>query len=128
MVFDVLDVLAAIVIFAGIIKLIFLVVSPKTWFNFARKVHLRPKVTSLVALVLAAVVLYYLINAGMTIIHIFAVMLFVSLIAVIGISMYADNVIKFYLKKGPEAIFKEQWLLALVWVLLTVWGLIALFS
>ena len=124
--FGTLETLAAIIIVLSVIKLVVLFISPKSLYGFARKIYSHPNVMSISALVLAAVVLYYLINAGITIVDIFAVMLFIVLIMVVGIARYANEMMDLVLKKDPKNMLKEMWLYILIWVILLVWGIVEL--
>ena len=93
MAFGALEILALILIVIGIIKMVvILIISPKTWFKFAKKVYTKPTIVSIVALILGAVVLYYLVGAGVTIIHILAVMVFLALFATVGFAKFANEV------------------------------------
>jgi len=124
--FGTLEIIASIIIVLSVIKLVFLFISPKSLYGFARKIYSHPNVMSISAVVLAAVVLYYLINAGITIVDIFAVMLFIVLIMVVGISKYANEMMDWVLKKDLKNILKEMWLYILIWIVLLVWGIIAI--
>ena len=100
MAFGALEILALILIVLAIVKtVVMLIISPKAWFRFAKAVYANPVVVSIVALILAAVVLYYLVGAGVTIVHILAVMVFLALLATVGFAKYANNLIKFFEKK-----------------------------
>ena len=128
MIFGTIETLASIIIAIAVIKLLVLSISPKAWYTFAGKLYSKPKVTSIIALLFAAVVLYFLQKAGTGIIEIFAVMLFVSLLMVISIARYAKTIIDFYTKKSTKKIWKEHWIDILVWSVLLIWGIKALFS
>lgn len=122
-----LEILATIIIVFGVIKLIFILISPEAWLNFAKKVYVKPKVTSIIALILAIIVLYYLIDAGITIVHILAITLFMGLVMVTGISIYFKGVIDWVMRRDVKNILKEQWLLTLIWILLLAWGIKEIF-
>jgi len=82
----------------------------------------------LVGLILAAVVLYYLIGAGMTIVEILAVTAFVMALLLIGLAPYVGDFIKKIegaIKRGR--IWEESWLYTLVWIVLLAWALKELF-
>jgi len=123
-----IEIIASIIIVLSVIKLVVLALSPKSVYSFARKIYSHPNVMSVSALVLAAVVLYYLIDAGITIVDIFAVMLFIVLIMVVGIARYANEMMDWVMKKDLKNMLKEMWLYILIWVVLLVWGIVALFS
>ncbi len=127
MTFGALEVLATILIAITVIKLVVILISPQAWLSFARKFYIKPKVTSTVALILAAIVLYYLDSYGITIVQILATTLFISLIIVVGMAKYADNIFDWASEQDFNAILKEQWLYTLVWLALIGWGIVAIF-
>jgi hypothetical protein len=125
---ELLEILALTIIALSVVKLIIGLISPKSWLRFAKKMYVRPEITSAVALVLAAVVLYILISSGMTIVQILAVTLFVVLILTIGIARYGEEIIDWAMEQDLRTLIKGQWLYALIWVLLLGWGAIAIFT
>ncbi|MAG47131.1 hypothetical protein CL617_00875 [archaeon] len=127
MAFGIIETIAFIVILASVLKLIVLAVSPNSWMNFARKLYSKPQAVSWISLVLAVIVLYYLNQAGITILQIFAVLAFVALIIVVGMAKHIGAFISYYEEQGASNILKEQWLYTLIWVALLVWGIKSLF-
>ena len=127
MTFTAIEIIAIILIGVSIIKLAVLAASPGAWIAFARKIYLKPNVTSAVALVLAAVVLYYLVSSGMTIVQILAVWVFMALIMVVGFANYADDILDWAMGRDIKAWLREQWLLMVIWIGLLVWGIQAIF-
>ena len=123
MAIGILATLAWIIIALSLIKMLVILVSAKTWLNFAKKVYNKPQITSWIALILAAVVLYYIVQAGMTIIQILAVTAFVALLLMAGLSSYVKKIIK---DVKLKAIFKEQWYYVLAWLALIIWGIVEL--
>ena len=121
--FGILEVLASILIFFIIIKLVVILVSPKAWMEFARKVYVKPQVTSAISFILALVVLYFLLSSGITIVHILAVTLFIVLVIVVGMAKYADALIDWAIAQDLNNILKEQWFYTLVWLALIIWGI-----
>ena len=122
-----IEVIAIIIILFSIIKMIVFSISPHAWLNFAGKFYVKPNITTPVALVLAAIVLYYLVDSGVTIVQILATWLFVALIMVIGLAQYAPNIIVWAKSRDHAAWFREQWLLMVIWFGLLVWGIGAIF-
>ena len=119
-----IEIIALIVIIAGIIKMIVLAVNPKSWMNFAEKVYSNPRFTSFIAFVLSLVVLNYLIKSGITIVQILAVTAFTALLIMIGIAGEIKPLLKKYetiIKRGK--LWKEYWLYALIWIVILGWGL-----
>ena len=123
-----IEIIAAILLLFSVIKLIvLLIISPKAWFKFAKKIYNKPKTTSLIAFILGAIILYYLINSGITIIEIFAVMAFMTMVILIGIAPYGNKLISFFDKKGLKKILREMRFYTLIWVVLIIWAIIELF-
>ncbi len=121
---NVIEILALILIVISAVKILTILVAPKSWLNFAKKFYVKPRVTSAIALVLAAVLLYFLIGAGITIVEILAIALFVAMLLLIGLSLYMKEMMK---KIDSKKILKEQWLYTLIWVALLAWGIYELF-
>jgi len=123
-----LETLAFILIVLAAVKMFVLLVKPKAWLNFAKAVYAKPAVTSFVALILAAIVLYYLVGAGITIVQILAVTVFVVLLLLVGLAPEIPYFLRKYegmIKKGK--LWQQYWLYTLIWVALLVLGLIAIF-
>ena len=99
------EILASILIFFALIKLIVILISPRGW----------------LALVLAAIVLYFLVKSGITIVHIFAVLLFIALFIVAGIAPYSEKIVDWAMAQDMKVILKQQWYYSLVWFLLMLW-------
>lgn len=125
--FGTLEILATILIVFIIIKLLVILISPKAWLQFARRLYVKPQLTSTISFVLAAVVLYFLLSAGVTVVHILAVTLFIVLVMVVGMAKYADVLIDWAIAQDLDNILKEQWFYTLVWLALIAWGIQAIF-
>jgi hypothetical protein len=119
-----LEIMATIIIVFGVIKLLALLFNPKGWMNFAKRIYSNVMLTKIIFLVLAAVSLYYLVGAGVTIIEIFAVMLFFAFLAGIGIAPHAKTIMK---NIKLKTLWSEHWLYTIVWILLLLWGIKELF-
>ena len=127
MVFSTIEILALILIVFSIIKLVVILISPNAWFGFARKVYIKPEITSATATVLAAIVLYYLISSGVTITKVLATTLFIALLIVIGFAKYADQISDWAEKQDMQGILMKQWFYTLIWVALLLWGIQEIF-
>ena len=111
------------------IKILVVLVNPKLWLSFSKRIYKKPAVTSFVAFVLGAVVLYYLIQSGITIVQILAVTVFTALLLIIGLASEVPHMIKKYeamIKKGSP--WREYWFYSLIWITLLVWGAVDLFD
>jgi hypothetical protein len=123
-----IELMALIVLVVGAVKLIVLVISPKSWIGVMKQVWSNSVLAMIVCIILAAIVLYTLVNNGIGIVQIFAVILFIVLLAGIGVSAYAKEITDFAIKllKGKN-ILKKSWICILIWALLIIWGLKELF-
>ena len=108
-----------------LIKLIVISINPKSWMRFSKNLFVKPWLTTSISLILALVVLYYLL-VEMTIVQIFAVMLFLTLIMIAGTAHFAKDLHKTFDKKIQEKI-KDSWLSIIIWFILSIWVLIQLF-
>ena len=111
----------------GLIKMIVILVNKKSWWPIAKGVYGNPGVTSVVVLVLAAIVFWFLIQE-LTIVQIIAAAAFTSLLIAMGFMSYSKEllpVIEKIFKKG----FSGGWMWAqiIIWVILLVWVLYVLF-
>ena len=128
MTFTPVETIALVIIIIAVIKMIVLLVNPKAWMNFAKGIYAKPNVTSFGAFVFGAIVLYYLLQSGLTIVQILAVTAFVALLIMIGLAKEVGPLIKKYegmIKKGN--LWKEYWFYTLIWVILLAWGIWELF-
>jgi len=119
-----LEILATIIIAVSLIKIVVLLVNPKIWLTFSKRIYRRPHITKVVSLILAAIVLYYLVISGISIVEVLAVSLFVSLMLAAGLSDYGEDIIN---KIRRKDILKDFWLYTLAWLVLIVWGIKKIF-
>jgi hypothetical protein len=127
MTFGTLEILATILIVFSVIKLVVILISPRAWLDFARKFYIKPEATSAVAFILAAIVLYFLVSSGVTIVQILATTLFIVLIITIGMAKYGQNIINWADNQDFKNILKDQWFYVLIWFFLLGWGIKAIF-
>ena len=127
MVFNSIDIIALILLILVFIKVIFILIRPKGWIKFSKRLFENKYVFQIVALVLAAVVLYYLLQV-LTIVQIFAVIAFETLLFAIGLSGLVKKIIPVYEEQiKKKTFFKSNWLYFLLWLVLLVWVFIELF-
>lgn len=123
-----IEIIALIVIIVSVIKILVILVKPKIWVDsVVKRVWANPMIMSIISLVLAAIVLYYLIQSGLTIVQILAVTAFVSLLIAIGVGTYANELISMAAKMLKKGIMKKAWLYIIIWIVLLVWGAYELF-
>lgn len=120
------EILALIIIIISLVKIACVLISPGTWLNFARKIYIKPQVTSTVAFFLASIVLYILIISGIKITEILAVTLFLMLIITVGIAKYGEDVLRWAMNQDMRRLLKDQWLYTLIWTGLLLWGIITI--
>lgn len=127
MVLGTIEILALIIAVVAAIKILVILVKPRAWLGVVKAVYKSPMITMIISVILAAVVLYYLNNSGISIVQIFAVMLFIALLGAVGVSAYykeVSGVISNMLK--DRKILKKAWLSILIWILLIIWVLLVI--
>ena len=97
-------------------------IKPDAWMNFVKKIYARPVMTQAVAFILAAVMFYYIIQV-LTIVQIFAVIAFTSMLISIGFASFGNKMMKNFKLKN---MWKDYWFYTLIWVVLMIWVIIAL--
>jgi len=123
-----IEIIALIFIIVATIKVLVLLAKPMAWMNFAKGLLKYKVLAQLVGIVLAAVILYYLIDGGMTIVQILATATFVSLLLVVGLTQHVDDLLAKYQRQiKAGTMWKENWLYTLLWIILLGWGVKELF-
>ncbi len=129
MAFTSVEIIALVMIIFAVIKMIVLLINPKSWMDFAKSLLGKNGLLGqIIGLILGAVVLYYLIQAGFTIIDILAVTAFVALLVMIGLARNVGSLLKKYetqIRRGN--LWKENWFYTLIWIVLLIWGIVVLF-
>ena len=126
MIYTTIEWFALVIVVAALIKIAVILVKPKAWMSFAAKFWKKPKPIGIISLILAAVVLYYLLQE-ITIVQIFASLLFFSLLLVMGFAPYIKELLSIT-RKNMKKIIKESRLYILVWLLLIIWVLWEIFT
>lgn len=122
------EVLAGILILLSLVKTTMLLVNPRAWIGFTKRIYVDPKVTSLVSLAVAGIVLYLLIRSGLDIVQILAVCLFLCLLIIPAVAPYAPRLYAWVETQDIGRLLKEQWLYVSVWIALLSWGIYTLLS
>ena len=118
-------ILASIFALAILIKLAFIIARPNLWMKFAGVLIENSARTTVIYLILAAIVGYYVFSR-ISILDAAAVMLFTSLLMGLSLAPYGKSL----LKLGEEAMstgLGKAWLPLLLWGLLALWILYAAF-
>ena len=124
MVSGTIEILATILVVIVGIKFLVLAIKPKKWFSFAESLYKNVKAMQIISLILAGVILYYLLLAGVTITEIFAIMLFLSFLMMIQMAPFAKKWMK---SIKPKDIFKKNWLPVIIWLVLLIWAIKEIF-
>ncbi|MFA5174501.1 MAG: hypothetical protein WC438_04950 [Candidatus Pacearchaeota archaeon] len=123
-----IEIMALILAIVSSLKLIVILIKPKAWYDdIVKPIWSKPMLTGLISLILAGITLYYLLQT-MTIINIFAVMLFVVFLMAVGFSFYQKEVLDLATKMlKNKAMLKKAWFYILIWIVLVLWVFYALF-
>jgi len=124
-----IEILALIAAVLVLVKFVLILISPKFWMKVATSLMKQNLLMQIIYFVLALIVGYYLYMAGVTIVEVFGLMLFFGLLY--GFSMFffpkaAVDFIKDFPKNRNKLILKA-WLPWLIWIVLSLWVLYALF-
>ncbi len=121
-----IEILAGLLIVLAGIKLAVVFVDARIWLRFAKRAYANPAVTSWVALLMSGLVLYLLLQSGLTIVQVLAVTVFVALLLVVGVAPYAGRLFDWLETQSLPDMLRRQWLYVIVWVLLLAWGAVEL--
>lgn len=124
--FSSLEIIVLIFILISLIKLITILIKKEKWISVIEIVYKNSKISSVLFLILAIVVFYYLIN-NMDIVEIFAALVFSYLLIIISFMFYSKEMVevsKKILKKKFSFWMKGY---IIVWVLLIGWCLYEIF-
>lgn len=123
-----IEIMALIIVILGAVKIIVILIKPRSWAKVVNLVYEKPAVTMIVALLLAMIVLKYLLTE-LTIVQIFAVMLFLALLMAVGVASYAKETTSLANKLLKDRhVLKKGWLAILIWIILMIWVLYELLA
>lgn len=123
---EIMALIAAIIV---PIKIIMLLRSQKSWFNtVTRRFWGNAVVTTILSLIVVIVTLYYLLQE-LTIVQIWAVMLFAMALISLGLAPFSKYMLDVEQKWFTETnVLKIGWFAAIVWLVLIIWVLYTLFA
>ena len=110
----------------GLIKMIVILVNRESWLSVTRKVYGNPGVWRIVFLILAAIVLWFLIQE-LTIVQIIAAGAFVTLLIGLAIMSFSKEMLPIAEKILKKGFSGWMWFYIIIWVVLLVWVLWELF-
>lgn len=124
-----LEILALVVIVATAIKIFVVMVNPKSWLGFVERIYSYPAVMMFLSLVLSAVTLKYLLDSGIGIVQILAVMLFLGFLMMMSLAVYSKEILPIARKILKDRKFlSKAWLAIVVWVALIAWAVYVIFA
>jgi len=122
-----IELFALIVVAISLIKIFVILVNPNKWIDFVETVWKNPAMVFVASLILAAVVLYYLLQV-ISIVEVFAVILFVILLSASTISVYSRDFVAFGRRMlRDKRIINKFWPAIIIWSLLSLWALSSIF-
>ena len=120
-----IEILALILAVVVLAKMIMLIFSPTGWFDFAKRMTKHTGWMTLIYIVLAAIVGYYLFST-LTVVQVGASVLFASLLMGIAWIPHMKKLLKSK-KDFTKDMMSRYWISILIWVLFALWILYALF-
>jgi len=121
--------MALIFLVIASIKILVLLISPKEWANVAIGAYSNPMLLTIVSFIGAAVTFYYLAQAGVGLLVIFAVMLFLAFLMGLSIAVYSKEMSVMATKLLQKRDFlKRGWFALLIWIVLIILGFFLLFG
>ena len=123
-----IEIIALIFVVFGLIKLLVIAVNPKAWAKVPQKMAAQPVLLTVVSLVLAGVVLYYL-RAELSIVQIFGSMVFFMLLMLASFAAIAKDFSGMAEKMLKDRMLIKRMLIPiLVWLVLMVCVLVEIFG
>ncbi len=120
-----LEVIAAAVIITSIIKVLMIAGDREQWLDLTQIAYDNPYKSKAVLIILAFIVFTILLTE-LTIVQIFAVMGFTSLLVMMEMFDYPEEV-KHIAEKSTKDLTTSQYVFLAIWFFLVVWGFIEIF-
>lgn len=120
------EIIAAILAIVAVIKIVFIIFNKKAWYeNVARPIYGNASRSAFIFVILAIIIFYYLIQE-LSIVQIFAVMAFSSLLIGLGFMQFSEvgSLVK---KAYSQKISGWMWLYTIVFLILSLWVLSEIF-
>ncbi len=126
MISSIIDLMALIVAAVAIVKLLVLVIKPRAWLRIVKPIYKYPILLGFISLILACFSLLYLLDE-LTIVQIFAVILFIAFLAGVTLASYAKELVAFGEKLLKDRkVVDRAWVSIIIWLLLCIWALYTL--
>ena len=118
--------IAAVFAVLVLVKLVVIMINKKSWWNLTKGIYGNPGVTGFVFLVLAAVVLWFLLQE-LTIVQIMAAGIFMVLLMGFAFTGYSKELMSLATKIYAKKFSGWLWFYIIIWIVLSVWVLWELF-
>ena len=122
-----LEVAVLILILASFIKILYLIFNKKAWWGFVDKFYRKSVLSTIILLVLAAVVFGYLL-LEITIVQVMAALALASLIFAIAFLQYPKEMGEFAQKVYRKRFSVVQVIFVIVWIFICLSALVIIFS
>jgi len=120
--------MAAIIAIVAVIKILIILVKPKAWMRVVKPIYANSVVLMIVGIILVGGSLYYLLDSGITIVQIFAVIFFVMALMLLSVAAYNKELVALANKVlKNRGVLRKGWLALIVWLALSVWAIKELF-
>mgnify|MGYP001615176406 CR=1 FL=1 len=120
------EIIASILVAVMIVKLGVVLTNKKSWLGLMQKINKNSKLLSIIYLILAAIVFYYLIQE-LTILQIFAAIAFTTLLLGFGFLQYPEEFMQFVKKMYKKKITFGKIVHLIVWIILLILALREIF-
>ena len=127
MAFNAVEIIALVFVLAGLVKILIILVSRNSWANLVKGLYSKPGTLIAAELILAVIVLYYLLQY-LSIVEIMACVVLGALLTGMVFSAYGKELMPSMLKLLKTNALKKAWVPVLVWIILMIWTLGALFN
>ena len=125
--FSPMQTMALIFVVVLALKFVILLINPKLWNDITQAFYLKPVFTTIILIIYALGALWYLLQE-LTIIQIFAVMLFTIVLTSMTLGAYVKELLPIgeQIIKGKNKI-SRLWIPLLIWLVLSIWVIKAIF-
>ena len=123
-----LEGVALLIILFALIKLITVSISMEKWLNFSRKLYVNPKLTSVIAWIVALFLLFVLIRSGMTATQLVVVWALFGAMIAASFAQYGNLILDWAGQRTLVDWLREQWAITLLWLVLMIWALVEIIS
>ena len=122
-------ILATIFALFILLKISIVLINPRGWFKVADAILRNTIITTIVYLVLAVIVGYYILR-NFSIVQVAAVMLFSSILIGLGMLPFSETLltIRDEMLRSRSDILRKTWFTLLIWIAIALWTLYEVFS